>query len=499
MQNKSSLSSASLFVAMIVAGLIGLIALLLVGVPSELKADVASSERQLKEVEQSLAARQQQVAASIASDPQLFQGPAFDPAWQERLKDANAKLKQADAAAVKLDRLVRANKHSSVPEIKSVLAEERHLRSQAVDESGSIFSAYDQRENFKREFAADMQSTAASAATLASADYSALTKKVEQAENDWPAKREDLSTRLAALVSRQKKAAEWQSAAKQLAGKPADALTAADYTAGAALKEEMDGGDGADPAKALLNQTNQLYTEWDKILEDLDRGSNEYRDRIEQVVTTVPAPGATGTVETSEAWHPISEPEWQRLEHDIGMTLAHKDFGKYDSEANTVPEPPGFAYMATPEQGRNQYGYWEHRDGGSFWTWLPEYLILRDVLWHHSYQPVPSVDWSRYQQAQRSGTTYYGRDAAGVPKYGSSGTFTRRSYADSRYVQHGGFAGSKYAAHNASGEARPSFAGKANEDHSAFGKRFGKSFQSSPGQRFGRIARSAGRSFGHRR
>ncbi len=499
MQNKSSLSSASLFVAMIVAGLIGLIAVLVAGVPSQLKADVASTQRQLKEVEQSLGSRQQTVAASIASDPQLFEAPAFDPAWHDRLTDANAKLKQADQAAAKLDGLVRANKHSSIPEIKTLLESERHLRAAAVDEAGSVFSAYDQRETFKRNFAADMQSAASSAAALASADYSALTKKVEQAETDWPAKRDDLSTRLAALEKRQKEAADWQSTAKQLAAKPASALTSADYAAGAELEKETGEGSGADAAKLLLHQTDQLYTEWDKILEDLDRGSDEYRDRIEQVVTTVPAPGATGTVETSEAWHSISEPEWQRLEHDIGMTLAHKDFGKYDSEASTVPEPPGFAYMATPEQGRNQYGYWEHRDGGSFWTWLPEYLILRDVLWHHSYQPVPSVDWSRYQQAQRSGTTYYGRDAAGVPKYGSSGTFTRRSYADSRYVQHGGFAGSKYAAHNAGSEARPSFAGKANEDHSPLGKRFGKSFQSSPGQRFGRVARSAGRSFGRHR
>ena len=101
--------------------------------------------------------------------------------------------------------------------------------------------------------------------------------------------------------------------------------------------------------------------------------------------------------------------------------------------------------MASPAEGRNQYGYWDNRGGTSVWTWLPEYLILRDLLSPRYYQPIPSYEWGRYQQARRYGQTYYGRDESGAPKYGSHGTFTAQSYANSRYVQSGGFSGSKYS------------------------------------------------------
>ena len=172
------------------------------------------------------------------------------------------------------------------------------------------------------------------------------------------------------------------------------------------------------------------------------------------------------------------------------MTVAHKDFGRYDSEADRTPEPPGFAYMASPEQGRNQYGYWEHREGGSFWAWLPEYLILRDLLSNRTYQPVPSSDWLHYRQTQRAGGTYYGHDAQGAPKYGSSGTFTRKSYADSRYVQHGGFSASSYASRSFGGAASSS-----THATSPSGQRFGSRGRAG-GMRFGSRSRGAGRSFG---
>jgi hypothetical protein len=180
------------------------------------------------------------------------------------------------------------------------------------------------------------------------------------------------------------------------------------------------------------------------------------------------------------------------------MTIAHKSLGLYDSEADHTPEPAGFAYMASPDQGRNQYGYWEHGDGGSFWHWLPEYLILRDLLSHHSYMPIPSYDWGRYQEARRYGQTYYGRDEGGLPKFGSHGTFTQQRYGSSRYAQSGGFSGSKYASGSGS---RPSMGVP-----TPSGRSFGSSGSSpSAGRKFGggsfgkSFGRSAGRSFGGRR
>ena len=134
------------------------------------------------------------------------------------------------------------------------------------------------------------------------------------------------------------------------------------------------------------------------------------------------------------------------------MAIAHKDAGLFDSEAQNNVQPPGFAYIASPDQGSNQYGYWSHSGGQSVWTFLPEYLIMRELLWGHSYRPIYVNEYNGYQTALRSGRTYYGQETpASPPKYGSHGTFTAQRYASSRYVQSGGYSGSAYASNRSGG------------------------------------------------
>jgi len=50
-----------------------------------------------------------------------------------------------------------------------------------------------------------------------------------------------------------------------------------------------------------------------------------------------------------------------------------------------VAQPAGFAYVAPPSQGSNQYGYWEHRGGGDFWVFYGQYALLRDLLFNRQY------------------------------------------------------------------------------------------------------------------
>ena len=138
--------------------------------------------------------------------------------------------------------------------------------------------------------------------------------------------------------------------------------------------------------------TGQLYTSWDKILVDLrDRrsgGSRDYEEKIRTVKTQLPdASGKDGDTTSDESWVEVSRATYQVSEKNIGMAIAHKPAGKYDTEADDVAEPAGFAYMAPVAQERNQYGYWDHRDGGNFWMWYGQYALLRDLLWGHSYQP----------------------------------------------------------------------------------------------------------------
>ena len=134
------------------------------------------------------------------------------------------------------------------------------------------------------------------------------------------------------------------------------------------------------------------------------------------------------------------------MRNDLGMAIEHKPAGKFDSEAERVAQPAGFAYMAPPGQGSNQYGYWDHRDGRDFWVFYGQYALMRDLLFNHSYRPIDRYDWEGYRDSWRSGRTYYGRDeAAGAPRYGSQGTVTQDRYAGSNYAKSGGFRDSQYA------------------------------------------------------
>jgi hypothetical protein len=212
----------------------------------------------------------------------------------------------------------------------------------------------------------------------------------------------------------------------------------------------------------------------------------------------------------------VSPSAYHAVENDLGMTIAHKDAGLFDSEAQNQVQPPGFAYIAPPSQGSNQYGYWSHAGGESVWTFLPQYLIMRELLWGHNYRPVVINEYNGYQMARRSGQTYYGKETpASPPKYGSHGTFTAKSYASSRYVQSGGFSGSAYGSSRTATAPRPSSSGSSsspgfsNRGNDSAGKRFGGSSSGqrfgsgSSGQRFGSSSRPSpripGRSFGRRR
>ena len=206
----------------------------------------------------------------------------------------------------------------------------------------------------------------------------------------------------------------------------------------------------------------------------------------------------------------VSPSAYRSVEKDLGMAIAHKDAGLFDSEAQTRAQPPGFAYIAPPSQGSNQYGYWTHSGGQSFWTFLPQYLIMRELLWGRNYQPIYINEYNGYSTALRSGRTYYGNETpTAPPKYGSHGTFTEQRYAGSRYVQSGGFKGSAYSSNRTAEpySAPKSFRPESNE--SPVGKRFGtgsggKGFgSSSAGKGFGSGSRSMprmpGKSFGRRR
>jgi hypothetical protein len=133
------------------------------------------------------------------------------------------------------------------------------------------------------------------------------------------------------------------------------------------------------------------------------------------------------------------------------MTIAHKAAGKYDSEADNVAQPAGFAYVAPAGQS-NQYGYWNNSGGQSFWVFYGQYALMRDLLFNHSYTPLGRSEWNDYYSYQSRGQTYYGHDETinSAPKYGTQGSTTQDRYSGSTYAKSGGFKNSPFASKSGS-------------------------------------------------
>jgi hypothetical protein len=278
-------------------------------------------------------------------------------------------------------------------------------------------------------------------------DLAALTATVQKAETDWPEKKSDLDARLTAernLVTDGDRM--WDSTAAPRAQAAAGNLANLDYGTllGDAGQLHTDAATLPANATELQSLTGQLYTSWDKILADMEtRGigtSKEYDQQIETVKTQ------QGTTTSDERWVPVPQSTYAAMQNDLGMAIEHKPAGKYDSEAEHVAQPAGFAYMAPPSQGSNQYGYWDHSGGQSFWVFYGQYALMRDLLFRHDYRPLDRGEWDNYRDYQSRGRTYYGNDGASGQKYGSAGATTQQRYSGSSYGQSGGFKDSRYAA-----------------------------------------------------
>ena len=149
---------------------------------------------------------------------------------------------------------------------------------------------------------------------------------------------------------------------------------------------------------------------------------------------------------SDEKWVEVSRAQFDAMKPNLGMAIEHKPAGKYDSEAERTVQPAGFAYMASPSQGRNQYGYWDHRDGRDFWVFYGQYALMRDLLFNRDYRPLQRGEYEDYRGYQNRGQTYYGRDesTASAPKYGTQGSATQNRYSGSTFAKGGGFNDSKY-------------------------------------------------------
>lgn len=130
---------------------------------------------------------------------------------------------------------------------------------------------------------------------------------------------------------------------------------------------------------------------------------------------------------TQTDWTPVPQATYWEHYNNLGMAIATKPKGFYESELKTEPEPVGMAMIADPEMvngeptGANEYGEWRQSGGNSFFYYYGMYRIFGDFMGTSRYG---YNDWNGYRRGR--GQAYYGRNN----EYGTYGSST---YSNSRY------------------------------------------------------------------
>ncbi|MBZ5622397.1 MAG: hypothetical protein LAQ69_27245 [Acidobacteriia bacterium] len=423
------------------------------GLPRSLRAQIGQERSAFASSQKQLHAAQDEVLANLRSESDLFRAIPASQEWPGQLSQALGDLQLASHDIEQLAALEKQNRRQDRQQVETLLAQERALRGKAVDQAAGIQKEAAHWVDLKRHLPEELQRMEQDYNTIHGFDLAPITATVQKAETDWPEKARNLEKRLGDLrdVVTQGETA-WQSSAETRRLAAAGDLAHLDFAALVAADNALKTAAAGLPAETqkLEKHSAQLYVAWDKILVDMEpRGNNQYGQKIRTVQTHfADASSKTGEVTSDEKWVNVSQAVYEAQKNDLGMAIEHKPEGKYEAEAEHVAQPAGFAYVAPPSQGSNQYGYWDHRNGSDFWVFYGQYALMRDLLWNHQYQPVDRYDWEGYRTYQSRGQTYYGRDATSsqsAPRYGTQGSATQNRYSGSTFAKGGGFKDSRYA------------------------------------------------------
>jgi hypothetical protein len=466
--------------------------------PRELRASVQTTTEQVQTDRSRFQANRAAVESAVAAEAALFAVRA--PVWRERLNQAEARLREAETQAASLRTLADENRREDRDKVEQGLQKLRAARAGALDESEQIRQDAERWLAYKRDLPERLTQMRNNYETLQAWDAAAATSAAQKAMVDWPGKRDDLQQRIDRLAETKKAGeAAWESTAGERTAAEAQNSTvdyAALFTAGDRLENSVKQvSEGAATVNALAQQ---LYVDRNKVLLELD---GETRQKV-RVVETRFSDGAMkdGTTSEQERWEEIDAARFQQVADKSGMVIERKPAGKYDSEAERTAQAPAYAYVAPPGQA-NQYGSWSN----GVWSWLPQYLILSQLLRGSQYPPITAGDYRDYDQARRRGDVWYGRDnryrGSSGGRWSNRGSGARRtleylsrSARNSRgwYQERspggtpsasgsGGFSGSRY-------RSRGTFSGSRYQSRGGgFGSRsYSRGFGRSLGRSFGR-------------
>ncbi len=486
--------------------------------PRAVRAQVDSERAALASAQKQVESAKREVMGEVAADPVLFGSVMASRQWPVQLGQDWTALQSAARAMDELTRLQKANRRQDRQRVEALLQQERGQRQQALTSATSVQKEAAHWVDMKKRLPETLQAMDSDYRTIHSFDFTPVNSTVQKAEGDWPQKKADLDSRLSAMKTAIAQDDElWNSTAASRKAAAAGDFAHVEFGPLIAAADALHNSAADLPAKATEIRTlsGQLYNAWDKLLVDMETrgiGSDKSYDQKIRTVTThlADSTAKTGEITSDEKWVVVPQSTYKAMQNNLGMAIEHKSAGLYDVEAERVAQPAGFAYVAPPSQGSNQYGYWDHSGGHSFWVFYGQYALLRDLLWNHNYRPLDRNEWDGYSSSRTSGHTYYGRDdASGGSRYGTAGSATQERYSGSTFAKSGGFKDSKFA--SKSGGYRDSrFSSpnardpNANHDAKTFGNRPSQPRVTPPSRSYRPStprARppSSGRSFGRRR
>jgi hypothetical protein len=435
--------------------------------PRNLRSSIAAASTELASDRSLFTGNRDYVTRALSSEPELFRTKAA--LYRNRLDQGNACLATADSQLAGLQQLAKQNRRQDTSKAEAELAKFEALRKGCGQDATGLRAEAERWVNYKRELPKRLAAMKASYESVHAFDIDAAVAPARKAQLDWPAKRDDVESRVTQLKGIKTQAeGAWDSSAKLRAEAEANDRTGFDYAAFFQSADRIDeaarqlktGGDSINQLAA------QLYTSWDKLLLDVD-DNHGVREKVRLVKTKYKdATLASGEASSEERWEDADSTRKHDAEKTVGMVIARKPAGKYDSEVERTVQPPAIAYVAPPGQS-NSYGSWQN----GVWSWLPQYLILSHML-NASRGPIGYPDYEGYYQARRRGETYYGREGSrwwnsdrSVPSRGSGGGILGRArdWANSRsgnsgtstggdfykerpktYNNGGGYSGSQY-------------------------------------------------------
>jgi hypothetical protein len=417
--------------------------------PRTVRAQIAPERAELAAAQQKLDSINTEVAGDIKAEPELFRWIPPSQQYFVTLGHERQTLQTASSEMAELSKIEKANRRGDKDRAEQLLARTRAERESAIRNAEMVEKDAAHWISVKQNLPTELKQMDADYAAIHGFDTAPLALVVQRAETDWPDKKSDLDSRLNGLrLSISQADTVWQKSADLRRAAAAQDFAHLDFAAFASDEDSLHTAAEGLPhtADEIKTLTAQLYTSWDKLLVDMRDRHGDTEQEIRTVATHFPdAAAKTGDTTSNDDWVKVPQPTYKAMQNDLGMAVEHKNEGFYDSEAEHVAQPAGFAYMAPPGQ-TNQYGYWDHHDGRDFWVFYGQYALLRDLLFNHSYRPLDRYEWDGYYESWRHGRTYYGNDqASGAPRYGSQGTATQERYSGSNYAHNGGFKNSPYA------------------------------------------------------